>query len=447
MIIIDSNKIDEYNEARKQAISTIKSNEYYVAGKNPVTLSQPPMEKPDNRITIPLGKVAVDTLQGYAGRAGDISLIYEPIKVNTGTKGNDLYLDTQRQIAEHNNESLEISELYREALVQGFAYELFWVSDDLHLKGVMTPEYTRVPPEEIYIVWSRELKPKKEVVLRFQTFSDMEQVDVYYPEYSEQWIKKDKNSLWVRNRDGDTRYPYKKPPLVEYKINAEKVSLFEAEKGLIDANDKILNRTVNEIDRFNALIMLMPGKITKEIKDKLIEVGVLDDLNDFDMLPQYLQKDLSGIGEIYSNTAKWVKELFFQSISIPDFSDKNFLNTASGIAMAYKLIGLEFLASKVETYFNMGLKERFELITDVLAESSKYNAREYKLAIDSKRNLPLDKNSIVDMVIKLHGIVSRETLLKMLPQNIVDDVDMELKRIEEDNGNIDLGDEVLTVNE
>ena len=444
MLQINDKIIKSYDSARQQRNIKIRKNEQYVKGKNPATLNAPPAKKPDNRITIPLAKIAVNTVQGYAGRAGDIQPHYENIIVS---ENNDIdsYIDIMRQIAEYNNENIEISELYHDALVQGYSYELFWVSDNLSLPGIMTPEYKKVDPMEIVILWSRDLKPIKEAVMRFQDYPDSSYLDVYYPLYSERWVKPKGSEDWRRDKKGDTKYPYKTPPLVIYKINEDGESLFEAEKGLIDANDKILNKTVNEIDRFNALIMLLPGKVTKEIKDKLVEVGVFDDLQNFDKWPEYLQKDLTGINELYSGAAKWIKDLFFQSVSVPDFSDKDFLNAASGIAMAYKLVGLEFLASTIETYFNQGLKEKFDLLNDVIGESSKYKIEDYKMTINTKRNLPIDKSAIADMVIKLNGIISKETLLKMLPSDIIPDVEKELERIKDEQDNIDLDNIPLSI--
>ena len=448
---INSKTLDKLNAEREKKYKHIKQNTAYVKGRNPVTLNEAPQKKPDNRITIPLAKIAVDTVHGYSGRAGDIKLYYEPVKVSEDDeKKEDAFIDAQKEIAEHNEEPIETSELYHDALTYGYAYELLWISDELSDKGLLlTPEYKRIPPGEIVLKWSRDLKPVLEYAVRYQKYDDEITVDVYYPLYSQRWRKKQDSDFWERDTDYDTKYPYTDVPVVIYKLNPDEESLFEAEKGLIDANDKILNKTVNEIDRFNALIALMPGKISKEIADKLTEVGVIDDLDQFEnRWPEYLQKDLSGINDLYTGAAKWIKELFFQSVSVPDFSDKDFLNAASGIAMAYKLIGLEFLASKIDTYFIRGLKERYKLINDVLKTSSAYNPDDYKVVVETHRNLPVDKLTAAEIAIKLMGIVSKETLLRMLPKEIIDDVDAELKKLEEEAANtVDLDVPSLTVDE
>jgi len=429
---MNSEQIEKHYQDLMVRATKIKNNTDYVKGRNPVTLEAEPLKKPDNRITIPMAKIAVDTVHGYSGRAGDMQLFYEPIKVIEDNPDDDKYIDLQKQIAEHNEEPIETSELYHSGLTQGFSYELLWVSDDLKLSGIMTPEYKKIPASQVLIIWSKDLKPIKEAALRFQTFGEDNYLDIYYPLYSERWEKIKNSNGWIHNKEGDTVYPYTKVPMIEYGINEDKESLFESEKGLIDSNDKILNKTVNEIDRFNALIALMPGEITKEVKDKLIDVGVIDNLQQFDKWPEYMQKNLSGINDLYTGAAKWVKDLFFQSVSVPDFSDKDFLNAASGVAMSYKLIGLEFLASKIDTYFQRGLHERFELINDVIGIT------DYKLVIKTNRNLPVDRLATAEIALKLLGIVSKETLLRFLPIEIVDDAEKELERLEGEKEAIDL---------
>ncbi|MDA3939809.1 MAG: phage portal protein [Spirochaetia bacterium] len=438
MPVINNETIKSYDQERNSRSVKIRNNTEYVKGRNPATLNAEAQKKPDNRITIPLAKITVDIVHGYAGRAGDMQLFYENIKTKINESEvitEDAYISIMQQISEHNEEPVETSELYHNGLTQGYSYELLWVSDTLALQGVMTPEFKKIPVNQVVILWSRDLKPIKEAVLRFQDFGNDRTLDVYYPLYSERWERLPDKDAWVRNKDGDTVYPYTSPPLVIYGINEDQESLFEAEKGLIDSNDKILNKTVNEIDRFNALIALMPGEITKETREKLIQAGVIDKLQQFDHWPEYMQKDLSGINELYTGAAKWIKDLFFQSVSVPDFSDKEFLNAASGIAMAYKLLGLEFLASKIDTYFSRGLQERFNLINDVIGESPKYNIDDYKLVIKQNRNLPIDRLSAAEVALKLLGIVSKKTLLRMLPIDIVDDADKELERLKLENEN------------
>lgn len=424
--------IQEYDKRRQQRNIRIVENERYVKGNNPETIDEPAGKPPDNRITIPFAKMAVETLCGYAGRAGDITEHWDNTETTEDERNKaseDEYIKIRKEIAEHNESMLLTSELYNEGVSQGEAYELFWVSEEME-ELIKTPEFTKVPNCEIVLIWSNDIKRKLEAALRFWGDDKDKYLDAYYPEYSERWENKKGTTGWIRNKEGDTIYPYKSVPLAIYPINSDSTCIFQAEKDIITGNDKLLNKSVNEIDRFNALIILLPKLTDKTFVDKLREIGVIDDLGEESMIPQYLQKNLTGVNEFYKMVSDRLEKLFHKSIKIPDFSDENFVNAQSGLAMAFKLVGLEFLAAKIDMYFHKGLKRRNELINDVLRLNSKYKVDDYRLTIESKRNLPMDKSALVEMVVKLNGILSKETLLRMMPVEIVPDVEKELERLE-----------------
>jgi len=444
MPVIDDKTIKELDAIRGKRNLLIWENRAYVKGNNPETLNEAPHKKPDNRITIPFAKMAVETLCGYAGRAGDITINWENITTieeeATSKKAAKLdpYIELQKEIAEHNEMELETSQLYEVGITQGESYELFWVSEELKLSSMMTPEYKKIPNVEIVLLWSSDIKRKLEAALRFWVSGKNHFLDVYRPLFSERWNKLDGKNTWIRDEEFDTKYPYTEVPLAIYSINSDTVSIFQAEKDIITGNDKLLNKSVNEVDRFNAMIALFPQLVGKEMADKLVEMKIIDDLEQFEKWPQYLQKDLNGVKEFYTMVSERLEKFFHKSIKIPDFSDENFVNAQSGLAMAFKLIGLEFLAAKIDMYFYKGLRQRNKLINDVISMNSKFNTDDYKMEIISKRNLPMDKPAIIDMVVKLNGILSKETLLKFLPEDIVKDVEAELLRLEGDQEEVDL---------
>lgn len=444
MPVIDDKTIKELDQARQRRNILIQENTAYVKGNNPETLNEPPNKKPDNRITIPFAKMAVETLCGYAGRAGDITINWENLTTieeeATSKKAAKLdpYIELQKQIADHNEAELETSQLYEVGVTQGESYELFWVSDELDLSGMVTPEYKKIPNIEIALIWSSDIKRKLEAALRFWVVGKSHFLDIYYPEFSERWEKPDGKDTWIRNEEFDTQYPYTEVPLAIYPINSDTASIFQAEKDIITGNDKLLNKSINEVDRFNAMIALLPGKVDKPFVDKLIEMNVIDELADLEKWPEFLQKNLTGVNEFYGMVADRLEKFFHKSIKIPDFSDENFVNAQSGLAMAFKLIGLEFLAAKIDMYFYKGLRQRDKLINDVISMNSKFKVDDYKMEIVSKRNLPMDKLAIVEMVVKLNGILSRETLLRFLPEDIVKDVEKELLLIAGEVPEVDL---------
>ena len=125
------------------------------------------------------------------------------------------------------------------------------------------------------------------------------------------------------------------------------------------------------------------------------------------------------------------KDIFFTS-QVPAMTDENFAGDLSGIALRYKLIGLEQLAIMKENRMRLAKKKKISMITDWInwKKSKRYDASSVKQKYT--RNFTENISEIIDNVTKLNGIVSKRTQLDMLPQDIIHDTDKELEIIEEE---------------
>lgn len=413
----------------------VVQNAEYVGGRNPSILNKKPEQKPDNRIPVPLAKQTVDDMTGYAGRAGDRVVKYGLTSSST-EDDNDPFLDYIREMEKFNDETLETAELYEEACSQGVAYEIWWVSDKAPQgSGLLTAEYRIVPTNSVYVQWTDNIKPGIEWFMYLSGDKDRRIASVYYPLMMEQYISVN-GSQYTLDEDGSTEYPYETPPICIFTPNREMEPIYEAGKPLIDAYDQVMSKSMNEVDRFNALIALLADKASEEFKEALNagEITVIDQLGDAmqgrDDLPKYLQKDFSGINDLYKNTLDRLNDDFRKTVKIPDMSDENFGGQQTGIAMAYKLLSLEFMASKIDTYFNKGLLKRLGFYADVYNASSRsVNVNDYKATVTAKRNVPVDVKSIVEVAVNLQTLISKRSLLEYIPNQIVGDVEKELERL------------------
>jgi SPP1 family phage portal protein len=432
--------ITEFQRQLYERSEMFEENRLYAHGTNPHILKMSPRRDPDNRLALPFAKMAVSDMVGYAGRAGDRTVEVDNITTDAIAADDatqDDFIDNLKVVYDYNATDRETSELYGEALTQGVAYELVWVSDDLPGAGFVA-EYAPLPGNEVFPVYSDDLKRQMVAAVWYHeaTGSDGRPyriADVFYPVFSERW--KATSGAWVRDPDGDTAYPFTRVPVVEYPINRQRHSFFEAEKGILFAQDKLLSSSINEVDRFNAVMALFPFNVDAEFVEKLKEMNVIDGLADYDRWPEYLQKDLGAISGFYQNLADRLERLFHKSIKVPDFSDENFAGNSSGIALAYKLLAMEFTAAQIDAYFDQGVETRFELIAEAInAGARQWPLDDYELIIDNKRNLPVDEATKVQLAQMLLGIVSEETVLKMLPNSIVPDVQRELERLGQQPG-------------
>lgn len=404
--------IKEAEEALGSKKKRYAENRAYVNGKNPEILEEPKGESPDNRIPVPFGKMAVTDMHGYAGRAGDIG-----VEVLGDNKN---YEEAFKVSMRGNQHHIVTSEVYEEMLVQGEAYEIVWTSKRLDLK-TNTPEFAMVPGEQMFLEYSDSLRPELVSAVRIWKNNGIKKA-AHYKEGGVLFFVKN-NDEWVLTKEEETLF--KSIPVVRYCSGRSPEALFEAEKPLIKAFDGMLSRSVNEVDRFNDLIALMPAEVTKEFVDKLKKIKVIDDLGQYEKWPSYLQKDLTKVSPFYSEIFSIIERLFHKSIKIPDMSDNSFAGNQSGIALAYKLLPMEFSAAKIDLYFDRGLEYRSKLIEEVL--SSGYGVPDGYL-VKHKRNLPVDEETKVNIAKALIGIVSDETLLKILPKTIVEDAKTEAEK-------------------
>ena len=132
-----------------------------------------------------------------------------------------------------------------------------------------------------------------------------------------------------------------------------------------------------------------------------------------------------------------LSSVFVTVSNVPDFTDEKFSSNSSGVALRYKLIGFENLRADKEIYFKQALNRRWEIVS--LYPAKKFNLKRNDIKINMFANLP--SNIELDLQLaELYnaGGISRKTLLEN--EQVVKDVDEEMKRIEEEKPKIDTSD-------
>ena len=147
---------------------------------------------------------------------------------------------------------------------------------------------------------------------------------------------------------------------------------------------------------------------------------------DNDGKAEYLIKNINDTAlENYKNRINLDIHKFSNVI---DISDKNFGNNLSGIAMKYKLLGMENIASIKESKFRKGLMKRIELLTHFLNLSINSDFTYTEITPVFTRNIPSNDVETVEMIKQLYGMISDKTLLSQLP--FIEDVQAELDAIQ-----------------
>ena len=129
------------------------------------------------------------------------------------------------------------------------------------------------------------------------------------------------------------------------------------------------------------------------------------------------------------NILKRLHDSIYRIAQCPDFSSESFISgVSSGIAIQYRLTGMETRAGKIEAEMKKALQRRVEIICGMA--SLKLGEEVFRdIEIDFSRNIPADETAIINMINSLKGTVSDATLLSQLP--FITDVDKELKAVKE----------------
>ena len=172
------------------------------------------------------------------------------------------------------------------------------------------------------------------------------------------------------------------------------------------------------------------------VNGELIDDEQAKDLNDINLIQflnsdsdaKYLIKDIQDAAlENYKNR---LNEDIHRFSFVPNMTDENFSNNASGISMKFKLMGLENLVGVKESKFKKGLMRRIELLC---AYTKMKNNSDYSyLAIEPvfTRNTPNNELELSEIMKNLDGILSEETIIGMSPR--VSDIQAEIEKKEKE---------------
>ena len=207
-------------------------------------------------------------------------------------------------------------------------------------------------------------------------------------------------------------------PIIEYLNNKLAIGDFELQIPLIDAYNALMSDRVTDKEQFIDAILAIYGTLLtdedepntededesiRKAKARLKKYKVLE-------MPdtakaEYLTRtfDESGV-EILK---KAIEQDIHKFSHIPCMSDESFGGNVSGVAMEFKLLGMENITKIKTRYYKKGLRKRVRIFCNYL---------------------PKNLLEISQIVANLWGKVSRKTLLSQVP--FVDDVDEELKALE-----------------
>ena len=147
---------------------------------------------------------------------------------------------------------------------------------------------------------------------------------------------------------------------------------------------------------------------------------------DTDAEASYLTKSVSDTQ--IENMLKNINDTIHKISNSPDFTEDTFMSQ-SGVAIKYKLIGFENVASNIVANMTKALQRRIELICSILSLTDG-ETKWRDIQIVFTRNLPQNITDTAQAINQLRGIVSDKTLVSLLP--FIKDVDAEVKQLQKE---------------
>lgn len=393
-----------------------KANGYFEGrGQAIMHRDNPDPTRPNNKIVKNYCKTIVENFQGY--------LTGNPVSYSGA---DDADISSIQDVLNANDVINADSEFLQDALVYGIAYELCYINENSEKK------FKNVDPRNVVPVYSNDLDEDLLYCVYFypvqnwqdETAPEYWGVDVYTADevfhYQTTNTFNDFTLLEV-----EPHY-FNEVPFVVFDLNKENTPIFEPIISLQDAYNALLSDEVNDFAAFvDAYMVLKNLDATSEdlAEMKANRTIIIDGESDV----SYLTKNISDTQ--IQNLLDNINVSIHTVSNSPDFSSEEFNNgVSSGIALQFKLVGFNNIASNIEARFRKALQKRIELINKVL---ELVDTDACVVEISFKHNLPSSILDTVNMVNSLRGLVSDETLLAQIP--FIKDVAQELERLEKQN--------------
>ena len=218
-------------------------------------------------------------------------------------------------------------------------------------------------------------------------------------------------------------------PLLPFYNNCQGVGDFAMVTGLVDAYNVLLSGALDDMQSVaNVFLALygMQGTTQRDIEQanrsrilSLSEGG----------RAEFVVKNLNheALGQLEVNLRRSILQLSMT----PDLCDEHFAGNSSGVALQYKLWGIEQVRAAKERTFTDGLRA----LLAVLTEGERLLGRSVDLTggeVTFYKNLPQDNAALAETLISLSPLLSRQTILENLPW--VADAQEELRRRAAENG-------------
>lgn len=370
--------------------------------------------KPCSKTVTNYCKNIVDSYCGYLASPGCISY-----------SSND-EIEEIMNILKYNDYQAEDSDFLLNALIYGVSAELMYIDNSSQVR------FRIINPTQCFGVYDDSLTGDLMYFVRMYKANDWNESDLYnvdvYSDYSIKHYTMSGMNGWLNFVSEELHYFGQCPANIF--IMPDEKSIFDCILPLQDSFNEILTSEIDDYSAFCDAYLALVG-VDADAED----IAAMK-ANRVLVLPEGASANwiIKGSNDTQvENILKRIHNSIYRIAACPDFSSESFVGgVSSGIAIQYRLTGMETRAGKIASEMKKALQRRIEIICGIA--TLKLGEEVFRdIKIDFKRNIPADTTAVVDMITKLNGTVSNATLLAQLP--FVSDVDTELEALKAEKAN------------
>lgn len=316
--------------------------------------------------------------------------------------------------------------------IYGRAYEYIYAKE-----GLTELDSTSVDPENVFLVYDDSIERKVLfAVYYYEIKDDTKDATKYQAEVFTQNLH---YHIVLRNSStGTTQDEQVEPhnlgqvPIIEYRNNHFAIGDYEQQISLIDAYNSLMGNRVNDKEQaVESILVLYGAQLADNLEDAreamsiLAEEGLLELPTDAkaDFLKNALDENATEI------LRKALKEDIYTFSHVPNLTDENFAGNSSGVAMEFKLLGLEMITKTKEANYKRGIRQRIAIFAHYLG-MQQIALEAHSIVPQFSRGLPKNLLELSQVINNLEGKVSLRQLISLLP--FVEDPDAELEDLEEE---------------
>lgn len=325
-------------------------------------------------------------------------------------------------ILKYNDYQAEDADFLLDALVYGVAAELMYIDNMGKVR------FRLINPTQCFGVYDDSLSSDLLYFVRMYEVNEWDNTDTWnvdvYSDYSVKHYKMSGQMGALTFVEEQPHY-FSQCPANIFTLADEK-SIFDCIVDLQDAHNELLSSEIDDFAAFCDAYLILKG-VDADAEDIAAMRANRAASIPSDAEMSYLTKSISDTQ--VENILKRIHDSIYRIAACPDFSSESFVGgVSSGVAIRYRLTGMETRAGKIEAAMKKALQRRVEIIAGIA--SLKLGEEVFRdINIEFKRNIPTDNTEIINLVNSLKGTISDKTLLSLLP--FVDDVEEELLAVQE----------------